>query len=394
MPPREADGDPLALGPRKSAPAHSLEGPEGSRAWPACRGPAAHPGAGGDGSWATGVGAGPSWPWWNTSPTGRSAAIWFLSAQPSSAQLQRAPRPATSSALAVREGTRPAGFLSSPVEPQGAARHPPGHQGLHPHVTGHTLRPLHTHGLCLGGPPHCPSAQPAAADLRNTQTSPSWLVVPTSVHLTTGPSHPRDPSARLGAHTCGRQAPAAGASQQDPGDRGAPCVMAPARDTTHLLELLLIRPVPVVRRLQLGGHVGCAPGVGRAGPCSLLATGHAGPTVATTEGLGRWGLAGEQSSMAQASRTGGPEPLFILVVLLVLILVPVLVPIPQVFLQLLLLLLFPFRLPGVAEGRGQQRGASSPPPGKAGSSSSLGIPLSWLPTGPAALSPVNPDDRS
>lgn len=169
----------------------------------------------------------------------------------------------------------------------------------------------------------------------------------------------------------------------------------PARDTTHLLELLLVCPVPVVRRLQLGGHVGRAPGVGRAGACSLLAARHAGPAVTATEGLGRRGLAGEQSSMAQASRTGGPEPLLILVVLLVLVLIPVLVPVPQVFLQLLfLLLLFPFRLPGVAEGRGQRRGASSPPPGKAGSSSSLGFPLAWLLTGPAALSPVNPDDRS
>lgn len=84
-----------------------------------------------------GSGQGPAGCGWNASPTGRPAAIWFPSAQPSSAQLQRAPRPATSSALAVREGTRTAGFLSSLVEPQGAARHPPqppGPSGSGPHA--------------------------------------------------------------------------------------------------------------------------------------------------------------------------------------------------------------------------------------------------------------------
>lgn len=118
----------------------------------------------------------------------------------------------------------------------------------------------------------------------------------------------------------------------------------------------------MVRRLQLGGHVGRAPRVGRAGPCSLLATRHAGPAVTAMEGLGRWGLAGEQSSMAQASRTGGPEPLFILVVLLVLVLIPVLVP--QVFLQLLLLLLFPFRLPGGGRGQRSAEGRQLAPTGQ------------------------------
>lgn len=81
----------------------------------------------------------------------------------------------------------------------------------------------------------------------------------------------------------------------------------------------------MVRRLQLGCHVGRPLGVGRASPCSLLATQHQGPAVTAAEGLGWLGLAGEQ-------------PLL-------------LVFIPQVLLQLLLLLLFfPFPLEVIIRG--------------------------------------------
>lgn len=101
--------------PRVAGPGLPAEAPQPTRE-------PARTGAGPRGS-----GQGPAGRGGNASPTGRPAAIWFPSAQPSSAQLQRAPRPATSSALAVREGTRTAGFLPSPAEPQGAAWHP--HQG-------------------------------------------------------------------------------------------------------------------------------------------------------------------------------------------------------------------------------------------------------------------------
>ena len=147
-----------------------------------------------------------------------------------------------------------------------------------------------------------------------------------------------------------------GVGRKDP---GSDCPQPRSGREAHLLELLLVRPLPVVRRLQLGHRGGSPSGEGRASPRALLAAQSPGPAVAA-EGLERLGLAREQGCGAQAGGARGAEPLLVLVVFVLLVVLLV----PQIVLQLLLLLLLPFRLPGADTGRGSGEKArpASPPP--------------------------------